>query len=106
VGIPQDIDIDIRDIIELIHVRTNQVYGILKRPDELEVVFKAHQNPAFVEDIVRDIAETAYKFFKDKVPSDTKLVVRATSEESIHQHNAVAEVEMTLGEIGYFINTK
>jgi GTP cyclohydrolase-4 len=102
--VPPNTDIDIRDIIEIIHVKTNQVYGILKRPDELEVVFKAHQNPAFVEDLARDIAESVYLLFKGKLPSETRLLVRAMSEESIHQHDAIAQIEMTFKEIGYFVD--
>jgi len=35
---------------------SSEIYELLKRPDELAVVEKAHRNPRFVEDLVRGVA--------------------------------------------------
>lgn len=68
---------------------STQVFPTLKRPDEKWVTEAAYDNPKFVEDIVRDLAVV--------LNSDERVVwYRCSSEnfESIHQHNAFAEVEL------------
>jgi len=62
-------------------------YGILKRSDEKFVTEHAYHNPKFVEDMGRDAALK----LADLEGVDGYVVV-AESEESIHQHNAVAIV--------------
>jgi GTP cyclohydrolase IB len=67
------------------------VYPLLKRPDERHVTMQAYDNPAFVEDIVREVAL--------KLRQDARVAwfrVHARSDESIHNHCAFAEVEETL----------
>lgn len=66
------------------------VYPILKRPDERHVTMKAFENPAFVEDMVRNAAT---QLMAD--PRITWFMVRAENQESIHNHNAFAEIEWT-----------
>lgn len=64
------------------------VYALLKRPDERFVTMQAFENPAFVEDIVRNIAL--------KFQQDERVVwfrVQVENEESIHNHNAFACIE-------------
>ena len=41
------------DIVE--RSMSSEIYELLKRPDELYVVDKAHRNPRFVEDVVREM---------------------------------------------------
>jgi GTP cyclohydrolase I len=61
---------------------------VLKREDEKYVTEKAYNNPMFVEDIVRDIAQ---KLNND--PNITWFAVESENLESIHNHNAYAYVE-------------
>lgn len=64
------------------------IYAVLKRPDERFVTMQAYDNPVFVEDVVREVA--------GKLDSDSRFSwcrVRVESDESIHQHNAFAELE-------------
>lgn len=75
-----------------------EIYEILKRSDELEVVKKAHFNPRFVEDAVRLMAKKAVELFSD-APDDLILYFRQINEESIHQHDVVAERLATMGEL-------
>lgn len=64
------------------------VYALLKREDEKAVTEQAYENPVFVEDIVRNVAE--------KLMADARVAwfqVKTINQESIHNHNAFARVE-------------
>jgi GTP cyclohydrolase I len=64
---------------------SEQLYAVLKRPDEKHVTEAAYENPKFVEDIVRDLAVA--------LDADERVKwYSITSEnfESIHNHNAYA----------------
>lgn len=62
-----------------------EIYSLLKRVDEKYVTEKAYQNPMFVEDVVRKLAQRLNK--DDNI---RWFMVRAESMESIHNHNAFA----------------
>jgi len=66
-----------------------EVFSLLKREDEKFVTEKAYENPAFVEDIVRTVAER----FK-KEARVTWFIVEAENFESIHNHSAYAFIEV------------
>ena len=82
---------DIVWIEELIEVAessaSSPVYPLIKRDDERFVTMQAYDNPVFVEDMVRNVA---VKLREDKRVQWFK--VRAENYESIHNHNAFAEV--------------
>jgi len=79
----------IEDIVEIIEkCCSSPVYSILKRPDEKYVTEKAYNNPMFVEDMVRELAERLQEH-KDI----TWFVVEAENFESIHNHSAYALIE-------------
>ena len=79
----------IEDLVHLVeHRASSDVFSLLKRADEKYVTEKAYNNPKFVEDIVRDVAQA---LFKD--PNVTWFSVEAENFESIHNHNAYAFVE-------------
>lgn len=92
----------IPSIDDLIKIARNsmsyQVYEILKREDEVHVVEEVHKNPKFVEDVVRDMAMATISKFMDAT-DDILVYFRYLSEESIHQHNVVAERMATMGEL-------
>ena len=79
----------IEDVIALVErSASSDLYALLKRPDEQYVAERAYENPRFVEDIVRIIA--------DELNNDEKITwfsVRSINFESIHNHNAYAFVE-------------
>jgi len=77
---------------------SSKVYGLLKRSDEAVVVARAHNNPKFVEDCVRTMAQKVVEIFVD-LPDDASVTLKQINEESIHQHNAFAERVATLGEL-------
>jgi GTP cyclohydrolase I len=63
------------------------VYPLLKRPDERHVTERAYENPAFVEDIARDLAVRL-----QPLEGPGEFSVRVVNEESIHRHDAFATV--------------
>ena len=63
------------------------MYALLKRPDERHVTMQAHDNPVFVEDLVRNVA----LLLKDD-PRILSFEVQAVNQESIHAHDAFARV--------------
>ena len=77
---------------------SSEVYELLKREDEVEVVRRMHENPRFVEDCVRAMAKGIVERFSH-LPDDTLVYLRQENEESIHPHNVVAELFSTLGEL-------
>ena len=77
------------DIITLVEQSaSSDVYSVLKREDEKYVTEKAYNNPMFVEDVVRSIAE---KLRDDE--NITWFAVSAENFESIHNHSAYAFIE-------------
>lgn len=79
----------IEDLIRLVEESAStDVYSVLKREDEKYVTEKAYDNPKFVEDIVRDIAQ---KLNDD--PNITWFAVESENFESIHNHSAYAYIE-------------
>lgn len=64
------------------------VFPLLKREDERHLTMQAYDNPAFVEDVVR---QSAFLLRQDR--RITWLKVRGETIESIHDHNAFAVVE-------------
>ena len=64
------------------------VYPLLKRADERHVTMQAYDNPRFVEDIVRNVAQ---QLRRDR--RITWFRVRVENQESIHNHSAFAVIE-------------
>jgi GTP cyclohydrolase I len=79
----------IEDLILLVEESaSSDVYSVLKREDEKYVTEMAYNNPKFVEDIVRDIAE--------RLNGDSNITwfsVESENFESIHNHSAYAYIE-------------
>ena len=79
----------IEELIELAEQEAScELYGLLKRPDEKFVTERAYDNPKFVEDLVRDIA--------DRLNADPRIAaysVESENFESIHNHSAYAMIE-------------
>lgn len=96
---PDGAEVEADDLIDLVESAfSSPTYEFLKRGDEARVVVRAHENPKFVEDIVREVLDAVRTKF-DALPDDTEVAVRTEAEESIHKHNATAERVTTLGEL-------
>jgi GTP cyclohydrolase I/GTP cyclohydrolase-4 len=77
---------------------SSEIYELMKRPDEAEVVEKAHRRPRFVEDCVREMVRMAVDEFAD-FGEDTFVMARQENLETIHHHNVVAERYGLLSEL-------
>ena len=79
----------IEDVIAMVEKSASaELYSLLKREDEKAVTERAYENPVFVEDLVRNVAERL-NAHRDV----TWYKVEAENYESIHNHNAYACIE-------------
>ena len=79
----------IEEVIDVVErSASSPVFPLLKRPDERAVTMRAYDNPVFVEDLVRNVALELRE--DDRVQW---FSVRALNQESIHNHDAFAELE-------------
>jgi GTP cyclohydrolase-4 len=86
------------DLVEIVeNSMSSETYDLLKRPDEFFIVNKAHQNPKFVEDVVRGILARALDVYAD-FPDQTFIGATQLNYESIHKHDAFAEAFGLFGE--------
>ncbi|MCP4229586.1 MAG: GTP cyclohydrolase I FolE2 [bacterium] len=67
---------------------SSPLYTLLKRDDEKAVTESAYDKPRFVEDAVRNLAETLLA--EERI---REFRIECTNYESIHQHNAYAMIE-------------
>jgi Uncharacterized conserved protein len=67
---------------------SSELFAILKRVDEKFVTERAYDNPSFVEDLVRAMAQ---RLIAD--PNIQGFAVEAENFESIHNHSAYARIE-------------
>lgn len=77
---------------------SSEIYELMKRPDELAVVAKAHEQPRFVEDCVREMIRRVVEDYAD-LPGEAFVMARQENLETIHRHNVVAERYGTLAEL-------
>jgi len=94
-----DGDVDPSMLVEIVEQSmSSETYDLLKRPDELFIVEKAHHAPRFVEDVVREMLRYACDALVDML-EDSFISARQVNFESIHKHDAVAESGGTLAEL-------
>ncbi|MDQ2715808.1 MAG: GTP cyclohydrolase MptA [Chloroflexota bacterium] len=97
IGTDQILEAD--DLVTLAEsAMSSENYALLKRPDELYIVNKAHANPRFVEDVAREILRAVVEKYPD-LPDDTFVWVRQRNEETIHKYDVEAEGWGTLAEL-------
>jgi GTP cyclohydrolase IV len=77
---------------------SSEIYELMKRTDEMSVVVKAHEQPRFVEDCVREMVRQVVEGYPD-LPEEAFVMARQENLETIHRHNVVAERHGTLGEL-------
>lgn len=101
-GCPEGCELTI-DAEELLMIAENsmssEIYELMKRSDEVEVVEKAHRRPRFVEDCVREMIAGVVDRFDGELASGAWVMARQENLETIHQHNVVAERYGLLEEI-------
>ena len=91
--------VDIHDLVQVARDSMSaRIYNVAKRPDEDHMTFASHSNARFVEDCVRALADGVVERF-EALPDDAVVRMRQSNDESIHQHNAHAERELTMGQL-------
>ena len=92
-------EIDARDLLRIVESSmSSEIYELMKRSDERAVVEKAHRNPRFVEDCVREMIRQVAEAHPEL--ADGGFVhARQENLETIHRHNVVAERSGELSEI-------
>ena len=92
-------DVDLRDVIDIARdAMSARIYNMAKRPDEDHMTYQAHMDAKFVEDCVRALAEGVISEF-DHLSDDAVIHMKQSNDESIHQHNAHAEREVTMRDL-------
>jgi GTP cyclohydrolase-4 len=92
-------EIDARTLLAIAEASmSSEIYELMKRSDEVEVVEKAHRRPRFVEDCVREMIAGVVSGFPD-LDGESFVSARQENLETIHQHNVVAERHGLLSEL-------
>jgi GTP cyclohydrolase IV len=101
IGCPERCDepVEAQTLLEIVEAgMSSEIYELMKRSDEQEVVEKAHLQPRFVEDCVREMVRMAVERFR-RFGEDAFVSARQENLETIHKHNVVAERHGLLGEL-------
>jgi GTP cyclohydrolase IV len=101
VGCPEGCtdSIEAATLLEIVEsAMSSEIYELMKRSDEVEVVEKAHMRPRFVEDCVREMVRMATERFAF-LGDDAFVSARQENLETIHKHNVVAERHGLIGEL-------
>jgi GTP cyclohydrolase I/GTP cyclohydrolase-4 len=100
-----DAEIDASALLAIVEgSMSSEIYELMKRSDEVEVVEKAHRRPRFVEDCVREMVAGVVRDFPEL--DDAGFVsARQENLETIHQHNVIAERHGLMSELRREIET-
>ncbi len=94
-----DAEIDASALLAIVEgSMSSEIYELMKRSDEVEVVEKAHRRPRFVEDCVREMLAGVVGRFPE-LDGGSFVSARQENLETIHQHNVVAERHGLLSEL-------
>lgn len=101
IGRPEGVaePIDARDLLHIVESSmSSEIYELMKRSDEAAVVEKAHRNPRFVEDVVREMVRRVAEAYP-QLAAGGFILARQENLETIHRHTVVAERSGALAEI-------
>jgi GTP cyclohydrolase I/GTP cyclohydrolase-4 len=94
-----DAEIDAAALLAIVEgAMSSEIYELMKRSDEVEVVEKAHRRPRFVEDCVREMVAGVVERFPE-LDGASFVSARQENLETIHQHNVLAERHGLLAEL-------
>jgi GTP cyclohydrolase IV len=94
-----EIEVDAPDLLHIVEQSmSSEIYELMKRTDEVAVVEKAHLQPRFVEDCVREMVRRVALSYP-ALADGGYVLARQENMETIHRHNVVAERSGLLAEI-------
>lgn len=88
----------VTDLYRILQDGSTLTSELLKRPDEYDMVKRAHRRAQFVEDVARETALAAASRLQDLRP-DAVVSVHASSYESIHGHDIEALLTSSLSNL-------
>jgi GTP cyclohydrolase-4 len=92
-------ELDAKALLEIVEgAMSSEIYELMKRTDEVEVVEKAHRRPRFVEDCVREMIAGVVERLPE-LDGSSFVSARQENLETIHQHNVLAERHGLLSEL-------
>ena len=92
-------ELDARELLRIVESSmSSEIYELMKRADERAVVEKAHANPRFVEDCVREMIRQVAAAHPELADGGF-VMARQENLETIHRHNVVAERSGAFAEI-------
>ena len=100
-GLPEgcDADVDAGELLAIVEdSMSSEIYELMKRSDEGEVVEKATRRPRLAEDCVREAIRGALARYGD-LGDDVFVAARQESFETLQQHCLVAECFGRFGEL-------
>jgi GTP cyclohydrolase I/GTP cyclohydrolase-4 len=101
IGRPEgtEVPIDARDLLHIVESSmSSEIYELMKRADEAAVVEKAHRNPRFVEDVVREMIRRVAEAYPE-LRDGGYVWARQENLETIHRHSVIAERSGQFAEI-------
>jgi GTP cyclohydrolase I/GTP cyclohydrolase-4 len=94
-----DVEVDARDLLHIVEASmSSEIYELMKRPDEADVVERAHFNPRFVEDVVREMVRRVADAYP-QLGEGGFILARQENLETIHRHSVVAERSGEIAEV-------
>jgi len=101
-GLPESSrdEFDARELLRIVESSmSSEIYELMKREDERAVVEKAHANPRFVEDCVREMIRQVTEAHPELAGAGGFVHARQENLETIHRHNVIAERSGELAEV-------
>ncbi len=93
-------EIDARELLTIVESSmSSEIYELMKREDERAVVEKAHANPRFVEDVVREMIRRVASAHPELAGAGGFVLARQENLETIHRHTVIAERSGELTEV-------
>ena len=93
-------EIDARELLTIVESSmSSEIYELMKREDERAVVEKAHANPRFVEDVVREMIRHVAAAHPELAADGGFVLARQENLETIHRHTVAAERSGELAEV-------
>lgn len=74
----------------------------LPREYEVLLVYRAHREPQFIEDAMRQVIYALYSLLREDVYANCAIKVHSTSMESIHNFDITSTLRLTMGELEKF----
>jgi len=94
-----ELEVDAPDLLHIVEQSmSSEIYELMKRSDEVAVVEKAHLNPRFVEDCVREMVRRVTETYPT-LRDGGFILARQENLETIHRHSVFAERSGLLSEI-------